>query len=96
MNGSKNTVFKQGVAFGACLGLCLGLGVKHIIQVSARMWQSYLDVSKGIDYKERKEFLKSKAEEFFPKEMNLQKTKKYKNSVCDSLLILKYFLNNFN
>lgn len=93
VNGSKNTVYKQGVSFGSCIGLLFGLGIENIVEVSARKWQSYLNIPKGIDYKERKMFLKSKAEELFPELMGFKSTKKYKESICDSLLILNYFLN---
>lgn len=93
VNGSKNTVYKQGVSFGVCIGLLKGLGINDIELVSAKKWQSYLDLPKGIDYKERKSILENKAEELFPKEMSIKKTKKYKSSICDSLLILKYYLD---
>lgn len=93
VNGSKNTVFKQGVAYGSCLGLLCGLGITNVIEVSARKWQSYLEIPKGIDYKDRKSFLKDTAEKLFPEQMNIKKTKKYKESICDSLLILNYYLN---
>lgn len=92
VNGSKNTIFKQGVVFGECIGLLKGLGVETIIEVSARKWQSYLNLPKGIDYKERKKILEDKAEELYPVEMNIKKTKKYKSAICDSLLILNYYL----
>ena len=92
VNGSKNTVFKQGVAFGECIGLLKGLNIGNIIQVSAKKWQSYLDIPKGIDYKQRKELLLKIAEDLFPYEMSIKKTKKYKSSICDSLLILKFLL----
>lgn len=92
VNGSKNTVYKQGVSFGECIGLLKGLGVNDIVEVSARKWQTYLNLPKKIDYKERKKLLEEKAEELYPIEMNIKKTKKYKSSICDSLLILNYYL----
>lgn len=95
VNGSKNTVYKQGVAFGECVGLLKGLNVKSIINVSAKKWQSFLSLPKGIDYKKRKEILLENAEKIFPVEMNIKKTKKYKSSICDSLLILKYYILNY-
>lgn len=95
VSGSKNTVFKQGVSFGECIGMLKGLEVKDIIEVSAKKWQKYLELPKGLDYKDRKILLCSKAEELFPIQMNYKKTKKYKNSICDSLLILNYFINHY-
>ena len=95
VNGSKNTIFKQGVVFGECIGLLKGLNISSIIEVSAKKWQKVYDLPKGIDYKERKNVLMEIAEREFPNEMNFKKTKKYKGSICDSLLILKYFLESY-
>lgn len=94
VNGSKNTVYKQGIAFGECIGLLKGMNIGEIVEVSAKKWQKYLELPKGIDYKQRKTILENEAEKLFPVQMNIKKTKKYKSSVCDSLLILYYFLNH--
>lgn len=94
VKGSKNTIFKQGIAYGSCIGLLKGLNISNIEEVSAKKWQSYINMPKNIDYKERKKILEEYAESLFPNEMSLKKTKKYKKSICDSLLILEYFLHH--
>lgn len=95
VNGSKNTVFKQGIHFGECIGLLYGFGLneENILQVSARKWQKPLNIPEKLPYNERKEWLCNKAEELFPVEMSIKNTKKYKHSVCDSLLILNFLIN---
>ena len=81
-NNSTRTAFTYGVNYGQWLGIAAATEI-HMYTVLPAKWMSYFGCKKGMDYSERKKWLKEKAQKTYP---NCKVTL----YTSDSILIAEY------
>ena len=80
---SSNRAFTFGVNFGHWLGIIASHDIQPIL-VTPQKWMSHFDIPKGLQKTERKNIIKQKAKDMYPK------LKGITLATSDSILIAKY------
>tara|TARA_R100000808_G_C2152145_1_gene161484 strand:- start:4270 stop:4761 length:492 start_codon:yes stop_codon:yes gene_type:complete len=65
-NNASRAAFNYGVNYGQWLGVMAGFEIEPELMLPAN-WMKFYGMKKGMEYKDRKKWLKAKAQELYPK-----------------------------